>query len=348
MQKLINGSKPHHPQRVTAGLFALLCAGILISLKMGHYPLGTREILRVLLQSGQHVTNDSANIPWVVVKLVRLPRVLLATLCGMGLSLSGAALQGVFRNPLVGPEIAGVSAGSAFGGVLGILWSLPLAGVVGLAFVSGLSALLIAFGLTKVGGGGRGILALVLSGVIVGTFFGALTSLVELAADPNTTLPSILYWLMGSFASASYQKLALMSGTLLAAGVPLMLLRWRLNLLSLGGTDAAALGVHLEALRWIVVALSALIVAVQVSVSGGVGWVGLVIPHLARMLVGPEHTRLLPVAAILGGLYLLFMDDIARSLGREEIPIGLLTAIVGAPVFGLLFWKTRGNAWSSE
>jgi iron complex transport system permease protein len=328
------------------GLFVILCAMMLLSLTLGRYPVPLRDIVRILFTTSPlHAMGQYSDAPWVVVEIVRIPRILVVALCGMGLALSGAAMQGVFRNPLVGPEIAGVSAGASFGGVLAIMLSLPLLGVVGLAFGFGMLALTIAFALARLSGSGS-MLALVLSGVIIGTFFSALVGLMETFADPSTKLPTIIYWLLGSFAGATYEKLAIVSGAILIAGTLLLMLRWRINLLSLGEDDATQLGVNVNALRWGIIALVAMIVAAQVSVSGGVGWVGLIIPHLARMLVGPEHGKLLPASAFLGGIYLLAMDDIARSVGHQEIPIGLLTAVIGAPIFAFLFWKTQGKGWA--
>jgi iron complex transport system permease protein len=329
-------------------LLLAMLALMIFSLTLGRYPVSVREVVHIIATTSPlHAVENAANAPWVVIEIVRLPRILLVTLCGMGLALAGAAMQGVFRNPLVGPEIAGVSSGAACGGVLAIMLSLSAGGVVGMAFALGLLAIGIALALARVSGKGS-ILALVLSGVIVSAFFGALVGLLETLADPATKLPSIVYWLLGSFAGATYQKLAIVAGAMLVAGTALLLLRWRINLLSLGEDDSAALGVDVRKLRWAIVFLVALIVAAQVSVSGGVGWVGLIIPHLARMLVGPEHSKLLPSSAFLGGIYLLSMDDIARSVGPQEIPIGLLTAVIGAPVFGFLFWKTQGRGWSRE
>jgi iron complex transport system permease protein len=333
---------------VIVGLVACLCVLMVLSLTLGRYPVSVWEIVRILFTSSPfHATGQYSNAPWVVVEIVRIPRILVVALCGMGLALSGAAMQGVFRNPLVGPEIAGVSAGATFGGILAIILSFSFLGVVGLAFGFGVAALAIAFALAKISGGGS-TLALVLSGVIVGTFFGATAGVLEIFAAPSSKLPAILFWLMGSFAGATYEKLAIVSGTVLVAGTLLLKLRWRINLLSLGTDDATALGVNVEGLRWAIIALVALIVAAQVSVSGGVGWVGLIIPHLARMLVGPEHSKLLPASAFLGGIYLLAMDDIARGVGHQEIPIGLLTAMIGAPVFGYLLWKTQGKGWGRD
>lgn len=320
---------------------------MLFSLTLGRYPVPIREVARIVFTISPFRANlDYSNASWVVIEIVRLPRILEVVLCGMGLALSGATMQGVFRNPLVGPEIIGVSAGASFGGVVAILASLPSLGLLSLAFAFGLAALVLAFSLAKLAGKAS-MLALVLSGVIVGSFFSALVGLVEYLAD-QTRLPSIVYWLLGSFVGATYQKVTVVAGISLFAGILLMMMRWRINLLSLSETDAKALGLNVELLRWAIIALVSLIVAAQVSVSGGVGWVGLVIPHLARMLVGPDHVKLLPASTFLGGIYLLAVDDIARSVGTQEIPIGLLTAVIGVPIFAFLFWKTQGRGWSRE
>lgn len=329
-------------------LFALLVLSMLFSLTLGRYPVPFADVVRIVFSTTPFgAQGDYADAPWVVVEIIRMPRVLLVALCGMGLALSGAAMQGVFRNPLVGPEVAGVTSGASLGGVVAILFGWPALAVAGAAFGSGLLALAAAFGLARLAGRGSA-LALVLSGVIVGGFCSALVGLAQTLADPMSSLPSIVYWLLGSFAGASYDKVAIVAGVTLLAGGALLALRWRINLLSLGEADALALGVNVSLMRWSLMGLVALIVAAQVSVSGGVGWVGLIVPHLARMLVGPDHTRLAPTAAFLGGLYLLAMDDLARSLSEQEIPIGLLTAVVGTPIFAFLFWKTQSKGWAQE
>jgi iron complex transport system permease protein len=215
-----------------------------------------------------------------------------------------------------------------------------------MAFGFGLTALVLAGGLAKLAGRG-GALALVLAGVVVSTFFHAMVGFAETLADPDTKLPSIIFWLLGSFASATYAKVTLVAAITGFAGGLLCLLRWRINLLTMDLTDAEALGVPVERLRWAVIVLVALIVAAQVSVSGGVGWVGVIIPHLARMMVGANHSRLLPVSALLGGVYLLAMDDLARCISVQELPIGLLTAGVGAPIFAVVFWQTHKTGWTA-
>ena len=329
-------------------LFIALLACMVFSLWLGRYPVPPLEIVNILTSTSLGEIHDPDDIPWIIIMLVRLPRILMVTFAGMGLGLAGAAMQGVFRNPLVGPEVVGVSSGASFGGVLAIILGFSsLSGVVFLAFVFGAGALISAFLISRLAGQ-SGILGLILAGVIIGSFFGALMGIATYLADPETKLPNIVYWLMGSFATATYAKAGLMAGVALVAGSVLVGLSWRINLLSLGQSDAEALGVNVNVLRWGVVACVALIVAAQVAVSGGVGWVGLVMPHMARMLVGPEHTKLLPVAGLFGGMYLLIMDNLARSLTVQELPIGLLTSIIGTPVFLVLFLKMQNKGWNHD
>ncbi|EAQ34326.1 ABC transporter permease protein [Nitrobacter sp. Nb-311A] len=326
-------------------LFLILITLMLMSLTIGRYPVPIGKVAQIVFTTLPFNTVGSYDDKsWVAVEIIRMPRVLLVTICGMGLALSGAVLQGVFRNPLVGPEIIGLTSGASLGGVIAIVLGWPTVALVVFAFGSGLLTLFVAFALAALTGRAS-TLALVLSGVIVGHFCSAIIGLLQTLVDPTVKLPSILYWLLGSFVGATYDKVAIAAAMTLFAGAPLLALRWRINLLSLGEVDARALGVNVDVLRWVLLGLAAMIVAAQVSVSGGVGWVGLIVPHLARLLVGPDHGRLLPTAAVLGGLFLLAMDDMARSLTDQEIPIGLLTNAVGAPVFAFLFWRTQARGW---
>lgn len=329
-------------------LTALLIGTMLASLTIGRYPVSIGDVVRIVFTTNPF----NASIPpddnaWVAVALVRMPRILLVTLCGMGLALSGAAMQGVFRNPLVGPEIAGVSSGASLGGVIAIAMGASAAGLVGLSFGFGLLALAAAFGLASLSGRAS-TLSLVLAGFVVSGFCASMLGLIQTVVDTTTKLPSIVYWLLGSFVGATYDKVFLVAVVMATAGSSVLALRWRINLLSLGEDDARALGVNVNAMRWSLMSLVALIVAAQVAVSGGVGWVGLVIPHIARLIVGPEHGRLLPAAALMGGLYLLLMDNIARTATTQEIPIGLLTSAVGTPIFAYLFWRVQKKGWTRE
>ncbi len=328
--------------------FLLLVVSIIASLTLGRYAVPTSDVIRIVFGTWPFAaTRHYTDTKWVVVEIIRLPRILEATFCGMGLGLAGAAMQGVFRNPLVGPEDTGVSPAAAFGGVLAILLDWPTGAIVGSAFTFGMLALVLVFAIARFADRAS-TLTLILTGVIVGMFFLALVGLAQYFADPRSQLPQITYWLLGSFAGASYEKVVVISLALLAGGTALLSLRWRINLLSLGEIDAQGLGVNVELLRWCVVACVALIVAAQVSISGGIAFVGLIVPHFARMLVGAEHTKLLPAAALLGGIYLLGMDDIARSATQQEIPIGLLTAVIGAPIFALLLTRQKGRGWMHD
>ena len=203
------------------------------------------------------------------------------------------------------------------------------------------------FSLSRFVRGGSNTIALVLGGVFVGAFFLALVGLLQFIA-PDWLLPTMVYWLLGSFVGADTQKVWMIAIPTLLGGSILMLLRWRVNLLSLGDLDADSLGIKSQRLRWSVIAIVSLIVASQVAVSGLIGWVGLVVPHLARMLVGPDHRRLLPVSALLGGLFVLGLDDVTRSIVRAELPVGVLTALIGTPVICFLFWKTQAQGWAND
>lgn len=332
-------------------LVVAVLVAIVASLCIGAYPMSFWRAAEIVLHLAWPFPLPD-NPPWTikeltVVQIIRLPRVLLATLAGIGLGMSGAALQGMMRNPLVGPDLVGVSSGAAFGALMAMLFDWPPAGIIGLSFCGGLGAMLCTFGLAKLVRGGSDGIALILAGVFIGAFFIACVGLVQFLA-PDYMLPTMVYWLLGTFVGADPQKVWMIAIPTLGGGAILMLLRWRLNLLSLGDLDASSLGVNVRWLRWGILALVSMIVASQVSVSGLIGWVGLVVPHCARMLVGPDHRRLLPVSALLGGLFVLGLDDLTRSVVQAEIPVGVLTALFGTPVICFLFWKTQTRGWIND
>jgi len=327
-------------------LLALTAAVALFSLAIGRFPVPVERVARILLSA---LFSTEASCPpqeTSVVLLIRLPRVLGSLLAGGGLALAGAALQGVFRNPLVGPQIIGVSSGAGFGGAVAILFFDSLFAVIPLAFVFGLLAMVAVW---RLGSGEReeSLLSLVLGGVVISAFFTALTSLGQYVADPYNKLPAIVMWLMGSFASSSWERLFFAAPVICCAGTLLHLIRFRINVLSLGQEEAESLGMNVHRNRWLVLTCTTLITAATVALAGIVGWVGLIVPHMARMLVGSDHRKLLPVSALLGASYLILMDDIARSLTAAEIPIGILTALAGAPLFAFLLKKRqrKGGAW---
>ncbi|SNY74653.1 iron ABC transporter permease [Enterobacter sp. CC120223-11] len=317
--------------------FSLLLA--LISLCLGQYHLPLSDVLARLV-SPEAQQDIAAQVVWSV----RLPRVLMAFLCGGALGLSGATLQGVFRNPLVDPHIIGVTSGAAFGGTLAILLGLSPLLMMGSTFGFGLMALGLVYLIATLQGR-ESTLVLILSGIILSGFFAALVSLMQYMADTEEVLPNIVFWLLGSFATASWHKVTLIALPVLLAGAVLFALRWRINLLSLDEKEARALGVPVRPLRRGVLVCCALLVAAQVSVSGSIAWTGLVIPHLARLLVGADHRRLLPTAFWLGGAFMIAVDDLARTLTAAEIPIGIITALFGAPLFTfLLIYSNRRSA----
>ncbi|SFN38181.1 iron complex transport system permease protein [Pseudonocardia ammonioxydans] len=319
-------------------LVVLLIA--VFALATGRYGVPPVEVARLLI--GQVLPIEQTWYPQEASAVldVRMPRVLLALLVGGGLALGGAVLQGVFRNPLVSPEVIGVSAGASFGGVLALVLSLGSAALVGGAFLTGLVALVLVLAIARLASGSP-LLMVVLGGVVVSAFFSALVSLLSFVADPYETLPAVTFWLLGSLATASYGKV-LVAAVPIGLGVVIALaLRWRLNILSLGEEDAAALGVPPRLTRNVLLVAVALIAAGAVAVSGVVGWVGLVVPHICRLIVGSDHRVLLPASLLVGAGYLLLIDTLSRSLTSSELPLGILTAIIGAPFFILLLSRFR-------
>ena len=324
----------------TTGLVLLVVLAAMAALGIGRYGIPLARVVDIILAPVIPLAAPVGATEANVIFTIRLPRILLALLSGASLSLAGATLQGVFRNPLIGPQVIGVSSGAAFGGTLAILFGATHIGLLGSAFACGVAAIVLVYALNDVIAR-RNILALVLAGVVINGFFTALVSLVQYVADSEDTLPTIVFWLMGSFATASWDKLTLVAIPMLVGCGLLLALRWRINILSLGDEEARALGVKVERLRWFVLLLVAVVVAAQVAVSGIIGWIGLVVPHMARILVGPDHRALLPASFLIGAFFLLVIDTVARTATATEIPLGILTALIGAPVFALLLRKAE-------
>ena len=324
---------------------AALILLVLVSLGIGRYPVALADVFSVLaakLFGGASVLDPTvATVVWQV----RLPRVLGALVVGAGLAAAGATYQGLFRNPLVSPDILGVSAGASLGAVLGIVLALPVAAIQGLAFAGGLAAVGSVYAVGLAVRRHDPVLTLVLAGVAVGALLGAGISLLKVLADPYNQLPAITYWLLGSLASASLGDVAAILPAILIGLVPLVLLRWRMNLMSLGEEEARALGVETRALRPVLIAAATLVTAAAVSVTGVIGWIGLLVPHVARLLVGPDFRRLLPASLILGAGYLLAVDLVARTIAPIEVPLGILTALIGAPFF-LWLLASGKRGWS--
>ncbi len=318
-----------------AALGILAIGTAVISLGIGRFPISPVKTGGILLSLGIPLSPFWEPREEAIVTLIRLPRILGAFGAGAGLSVAGAALQGIFRNPLVGPQIIGVSTGAGFGGALGIMIAGSTLSVIFSAFLFGLLAMLLVWGICHKGGKGS-LLALILAGVVVSAFFTSLTSLLKYVADPYDKLPAIVMWLMGSFATVTYEKLALGLPAIVFPACLLYAVRFRINVLSLGEEEAESLGIHPLRTRWFILACVTLIASATVALAGIVGWVGLVIPHMARAFVGADHRHLLPASALLGGIYLLGIDNLARAGTAVEIPLGVITALIGAPFFALL------------
>ena len=308
----------------TLPLAGVLIVALVLGIMIGPYPLSARQILQELLGQGG---GTGATVFWNI----RLPRVLAAALVGAALAAAGATYQSAFRNPLVSPDILGVSAGAGLGAVLGIYLGLPVLAIQLLGFGSGLVTVALVVTLSLMIGGS--VLVMVLCGIALGALAGAGISLIKLMADPDNQLPAITFWLMGSLAGVKRGDLMAAAPAILLGLLPLALLRWRIGLLSLGDDEARSLGVEVGRLRMLAVAGATLVTAAAVSMAGVIGWVGLMVPHMIRLLTGPRFDRLLPAAALAGAAFMVLVDACARTMARQEIPLGILTATLGAPVF---------------
>ncbi len=314
-----------------------------MSFLVGIYPLSPVEVVTTILAKfipTIHASTTASTIVWDI----RLPRIMAAVLVGAALSVAGAAFQGTFKNPLVSPDILGVSSGAGFGAAIAILLvGIPLITQIS-AFTWGLIAVTITY-LTARSIRSNEILVMVLSGMAIGAFFTALVSLCKYMADPYSKLPQIVYWLMGSLASVTDQEVLIISIPIIIGIAIISILGWKLNVLAMGDEESKSLGIETGKLRLIIIICCTMITAAAVSISGIIGWVGLVIPHISRILVGPNHQKLIPATICLGASFLLLIDDISRTLLVTEIPIGILTALIGAPFFLYLLRKGYSE-WS--
>ncbi|OZB20283.1 MAG: ABC transporter permease [Rhodobacterales bacterium 34-62-10] len=330
-------------------LSCALVLAMLVSVTIGRFDIRLADVVTIL--SSKLISMPSATwdgMAETVVMQVRLPRIFAAVLMGFGLSISGAALQGLFRNPLVDPGVIGVTAGAGFGGTLAILLGIGGYGLLVIAFGFGIASVVFVKFLASVGGR-TSMLTLVLAGVVISAFFGAAISIAKLLADPFQKLPAITYWLMGSIASVGYADLILLCVAILPATIIIYMLRFQINLMSLGEERAQALGAPVATVRWTVLLATAMISAGVVATSGIIGWVGLVMPHVARAMVGANHGRMMPVCGVLGAIYLLLVDNLARTATTAEIPLGIITALIGVPVFAVILRKLQaGGGWGGD
>lgn len=308
------------------------------SFLLGRYPIAPFDVINTLLCPIFPQCEVSPTITTIVFE-IRLPRILGAFVVGSSLAMAGVAFQSIFKNPLVSSDLLGVSNGAGFGAALAILIS--GVGVVTqiFAFIFGIISVSITYMLSKAYKSG-GILVLVLSGVAISAFFSALVSAIKFVADPNDKLPEIVYWLMGSLASVTVDKLIMILVPVALGMIILFALRWNMNLLAMGDEEAQSLGINPSRVRLLIIIGCTLLTSAAVSISGIIGWIGLVIPHMARMVVGSDNRILIPASLSLGASFLLLIDNISRALISIEIPIGVLTAIIGVPIF--LYLLKRG------
>ena len=315
-----------------AVLGAVFLAALLGSLLLGRYDLSPGQLLHMLWTK---VTGGAADWPLSddkVVFAVRLPRVAAAALVGAALAVSGAAYQGMFRNPMVSPDILGASTGAGFGAAVAILLGAGYFGISAAAFCCGLLAVAAAWLVSRLSRTNQTV-TLILAGMMISSLFSAGTSFVKLVADTQQQLPAITYWLMGSLSSIKDKDVVFLAIPVALGMIPLFFLRWRMNLLTVGEEEAQSMGVNTRRLRGAVIVCATLLTSASVAVSGMIGWVGLVIPHFCRMLFGYDYRRLIPAGALFGAAFLLAVDDIARLVTTGELPLGILTAFVGAPLF---------------
>ncbi len=333
------GRRPGLALLVLAVLLVVIAIG---SITLGRYALSLGDIAALLARPDAPENAQAAQIFFDV----RLNRVLGAAGVGGALALAGALLQGVLRNPMVSPDVLGASGGAGLGACIGLLLGLGSLPMQGLSFIGGLAAVLLALTVERlIGGQGRGILTLILTGMVVSSLCAALISLVKYVGDPADKLPQITFWLLGGLSSVRRFDVIALGVILAVSCIPLILLRWRLNVLAFGDEQASTMGVNVAALRVLAIATATLLTAVAVSVAGIVGWVGLIIPHLARIIVGADTRHVLVASTLLGGAFLLVVDTAARTIAGLEIPLGVLTAVIGAPVFLYLLVLGKRRAW---
>lgn len=330
-------------QKILWLLAATLLVLAVASVVLGRYPITIKEMIGMIAGRFRETEPFWTSTQEALFFNHRLPRILMACLVGACLSAAGSAYQGVFHNPMSAPDILGASSGAAFGAALAILCDMDRFMIMTAAFVSGLLTVAL---VTYIGNraSGERVIGLVLSGIMVSSLVSSGTSFIKLMADPDDQLPAITYWLMGSLNGTMPRDVAFVILPMAAGLLVLLLLRWRINILTLGDEEAASMGIHVKKLRAVVMLAATLITAASVSVSGMIGWVGLVVPHMARRLVGNNYHHLMPASMLLGAGFLLLVDDISRNLMATEIPIGILTSFIGAPFFIYLITR-RGETY---
>ena len=317
-------------------LLAVLLVCIVLAACVGKYPVSPGESLQIMLGRTENTSEMTVN----VVLGLRVPRILASVIVGAALSMSGAAYQGIFKNPLVSPDFLGVSSGACIGAAVAILLSLSATYISVFAFIFGIVAVLITVAIPAIMGN-RSNVMLVLSGIIVGTAMSSILGFIKYIADPNTQLASITYWTMGSFSYITLADLFAVLPIIAIPGVILILMAWWIDVLSMGEDEARTLGAPVGLIRGITIICATLLTAGSVCIAGTISWVGLIVPHFGRMAVGPSNRKLLPMCALLGGLFMLAVDTLTRTIGTTEMPVSILTGVLGAPIFCWLLFRQR-------
>ena len=321
-------------------LIIILLVTATLSLLLGRFDISVRECFGIIFSKILPIEPFWTKVQNNMLMMVRLPRVVIAVLVGASLSVAGTSYQCIFRNPMSAPDILGASTGAAFGAALSILLQKSYMEITAWAFISSMICVLLVLFVSRLCKGNQ-ILNLILAGIMVGSLFSAGTSYIKLIADPNNTLPAITFWMMGSLSGADTAKMSYIWIPILIGMVPIFVLRWKINILTLDDDEAKTMGINTRLTRTIVIISATLLTAASVSVSGMIGWVGLVMPHVARKLVGDDCRILIPAAALVGGIFLVLIDDICRTLYTTEVPLGILTSLIGAPFFIYLMIRAR-------
>ena len=340
--------REHSPAKLHVAIAVAAVALVALffaSFMIGQYPITPGGVLNII---GSRVFGFECTEPSMAQTImwkVRLPRICAAIGIGAALAVAGAVYQGLFRNPMVSPDILGASSGAGFGAALALLFSLPYAMVQANAFVFGILAVAVAYLICqRVSRGKDAVLMLILAGMVVSTLFSSFITLIKYVADPESKLPEITYWLMGSLANVNKNDVLFLIVPLLIGIIPTFLLRWRLNVMVFGDEEAQSLGLNVKRIRGGLILCATLLTATSVAVAGMIGWIGLIIPHMCRFIVGPNYKNLVPMSLLMGGIFLLVVDCLARTLFTTEIPLGILTSLIGAPFFVYLLFKRKKEA----
>ncbi|GMQ59834.1 iron ABC transporter permease [Vallitalea sediminicola] len=322
----------------------LLIIVSVISLLIGRYDISVMDIIKIFSAKINHSSlPDNLEISSYIICDIRIPRIILAGIVGACIAVAGTCMQGLLQNPLVSPDVLGVSSGAGFGAALGIILTANnLITIHILSFVFGIASISFVFLFSKIRKD-HSVLSIILSGIIVSSVFMSLISITKYLADTEEKLPAITFWLMGSFSNASFEQIKIIIIPIMIGLIGLTILRWKINILSLGDDEAFTMGVNPKRLRWVIIILCTVMVSSTVTVAGIIGWIGLVIPHICRKIIGYNHGYLIPLSGLTGAVFLIIVDCLARNISSSEIPIGILTALIGAPIFAFLFMYKRGE-----